>query len=254
MFDEKLYREFLATENFGRNILVFDETDSTTARLLDSEIPYYTVASAESQTAGRGRSGRRWVSESGVNLYFSVNLPPMKIEDLLAFNIAIGFAVCDVLREYADVNLKWPNDIMAGGKKLGGILFETAISGSVMDKVILGIGINVNMTEFPPEINEIAASLKTETGRTFSREEILARLMNGFELFSDLFFKGRINIVEEWKKYSASLDKKIALHKNGVKTVFTEKGITPSGFLIAEDERGVKTEIVTGDIGYDFSG
>jgi biotin-(acetyl-CoA carboxylase) ligase len=60
--------------------------------------------------------------------------------------------------------------------------------------------------------------------------------------------------VREWEKYSASLDKKIAVHKNGVKAVFTERGITPSGFLIAEDERGVITEIVTGDVGYDFSG
>lgn len=254
MFDERLYRGFLTAESFGRNILVFNETDSTTARLLETETPYYSVAVAESQTAGRGRSGRKWVSESGVNLYFSVNLPPMRIEQLLPFNIAIGFAVCDVLRGTADVRLKWPNDLMAGGKKLGGILFETSLSGSVTEKVILGIGINVNMTDFPDEITGIATSLKEETGINYCREELLAELMNRFESFSAAFLSGGINIVREWEKYSASLDKKIAVHKNGVKAVFTERGITPSGFLIAEDERGVITEIVTGDVGYDFSG
>ncbi|WP_164885299.1 biotin--[acetyl-CoA-carboxylase] ligase [Geovibrio thiophilus] len=254
MFNENIYRGFLTAENFGRNILVFDETDSTTIRLLEADTPYYTVAVAESQTAGRGRSGRKWISESGVNLCFSVNLPPMKIEHLLPFNIAVGFAVCDVLRSTADVKLKWPNDLMAGGKKLGGILFETSLSGSVTEKVILGIGINVNMTDFPAEIKDIATSLREETGLSYSREELLAELMNRLDAFSEAFLKGSINIGSEWKKYSASLDKKIAVHKNGVKTVFTERGITPSGFLIAEDEKGLITEIVTGDVGYDFSG
>ncbi len=143
---------------------------------------------------------------------------------------------------------------MAEGKKLGGILFETSISGSVTEKVVLGIGINVNMTDFPAEIENTATSLKALTGKDYSREELLARIMNRFESFYASFFSGGINIVREWEKYSASLDKKIAVHKNGVKTVFTERGITPSGFLIAEDEKGALTEIVTGDVGYDFSG
>ena len=253
MFNEKVYRQFHFAENFGKNILAFDELSSTTEYLLKNSVPPYTVVTADFQTAGRGRSGRVWISEKSSNLYFSINLPPLSIEKLLPLNIAVGFAVCDCLKKYADVRLKWPNDIMIDSKKMGGILFETAISGSSIEKIVLGIGLNINMNRFPAEIKDIASSLSFATGETYSKEQILAELMNHFEVFYESFKLGKVNIVSEWEKYSASLDKKIAVHKNGVKTVFLERGITPSGFLIAEDAKGAYCEIVTGDIGYDFS-
>jgi BirA family biotin operon repressor/biotin-[acetyl-CoA-carboxylase] ligase len=253
MFSEEIYLKYLKTENLGRKILVFNNINSTTAFLLENETPYYTVATAETQTAGRGRSGRKWVSEKGVNLYFSVNLPPMDIMQILPLNVAVGYAVCDALAGILDVKLKWPNDIMYDGKKLGGILFETSISGSKVEKVILGIGLNINMTSFAPEIVDTAVSLKSATGQTYNREEMLARVMFELERRLSHFSNGVPDIVSEWEKYSASLDKTISVHKNGVKSFYTERGISPSGFLIAEDSNGLKTEIVSGDVGYDFS-
>jgi BirA family biotin operon repressor/biotin-[acetyl-CoA-carboxylase] ligase len=254
MFFEETYLSFLKTEKFGRNITALEKTESTSAYMLENDLGDFSVATAERQTKGRGRSGRLWASEDSSNLYFSVQLPISEPSLLLPFNIAAGFAVSDALGGILPVKIKWPNDIFCRGKKLGGILFETSVSGSRLEKVVLGIGINVNMTSVPTELQGIATSMRLETGRDFSKEEVLADVMLSLENIWRRFSAEALDIAAEWGAYSASLDKTVTVHKNGVKSAYTEKGITSSGFLIAEDSFGVRTEIVTGDIGYDFSG
>ncbi|WP_022849851.1 biotin--[acetyl-CoA-carboxylase] ligase [Limisalsivibrio acetivorans] len=253
MLSEKTYLENLQTERFGRNAVFLGETDSTTQYILDNDPDIYTCVTAERQTAGRGRSGRTWHSDDSGNLYFSLNLPPIDVSKILPLNIAAGFALSDTLSTVVPAKVKWPNDITVHGRKVAGMLMETSVTGARLDKLILGIGINVNMQVFPEDITETATSLFILTGRSFSREKLLALFMKNMERIWEDFTNGRLDIETKWKEYSANLDKRITVHKNGKRETFTELGLAPAGFLRVRDDSGGVSEIVTGDIGYDFS-
>jgi len=249
MFDTKLYEGFRGKHS---TIVALEKVDSTNAYAVSNDLPPFAVVTAESQTAGRGRSGRKWHSAAGLNLYFSIVLNDIEPQKLLPMNIFAGYILADTLKDIADVKIKWPNDIIAEGKKLAGILMETSFSGGKLEKAVLGIGLNVNIEDFPEDIAWMATSLKKISGRNFIREEILASFMNNLEEKYDDFITGRINLINLWPFYSAFLDKKISLHKDGVKTEYTERGIDAFGCLLAENAYGRPETIVTGDIGYDF--
>ncbi|MGE4265922.1 MAG: biotin--[acetyl-CoA-carboxylase] ligase [Deferribacterales bacterium] len=249
MFDISLYESFRGKSG---GIISLDSVNSTNIYAVSGSFPAFTVVTAEEQTAGRGRSGRKWHSVKGLNLYFSIVLNGIEPQKLLPMNIFAGYVMADTLRDVAEIKIKWPNDIIAGGKKLAGILMETSFSGGTLEKAVLGIGLNVNIDEFPEDIAMMATSLKVLTGRNFSREELLASYMNNFEAAYDDFITDRINLVKLWSDYSAFLDKKISIHKDGVKTQYTERGIDQFGCLKAENAEGRSETIVTGDIGYDF--
>ncbi|MBC7196979.1 MAG: biotin--[acetyl-CoA-carboxylase] ligase, partial [Deferribacterales bacterium] len=164
MFDKNLYFATLNTQKLGRNFLYFQSIDSTNTYAIENKLPYGSIVFADMQIKGKGRSNRKWSSISDQNIYFSCVLGDIKPENLLQLNIIIGYAVCDVLRKYADCYLKWPNDIMVNNKKAGGILIETKFSGNHLEKVIFGIGINVNNTHFEDVLKDIATSLKIVSG------------------------------------------------------------------------------------------
>jgi len=249
MFDIALYEGFRGKSG---GIISLDCIDSTNAYAVSGSFPAFTVVTAEEQTAGRGRSGRKWHSAKGLNLYFSIVLNGIEPQKLLPMNIFAGYVLADTLKDIADVRIKWPNDMTSGGRKLAGILMETSFSGGNLEKAVLGIGLNVNIDELPEDISQMATSLKILTGRNFVREELLASFMNNLEAGYDDFITGRINLVKLWSDYSAFLDKKISIHKDGVKTQYTERGIDQFGCLKAENAAGRLETIVTGDIGYDF--
>ncbi|MGE4317780.1 MAG: biotin--[acetyl-CoA-carboxylase] ligase [Deferribacterales bacterium] len=249
MFDVSLYEKHRGKKD---GITVLDSIDSTNAYAVMNSLPPFSCVTAETQTAGRGRSGRKWHSSKGENLYFSIVLHGLDVPKLLPMNIFAGYILADTLSPYADVKVKWPNDLTVNGRKMAGILMETSFSGGVLEKAVLGIGLNVNTTDFPEEIKDIATSLKRETGQTFSREEVLASFMNNLESRYDDFLNGSVDIAKLWSFYSAFLDKKISIHKDGVKTIYTEKGIDGFGCLRAVNAEGRLETIVTGDIGYDI--
>jgi len=141
------------------------------------EIPEGFVLSTDFQSAGRGQRGSVWVSDPGCNLLFSIYLRPQFLEARFAFrlsaSIALGIAL--VLEEHCpDLKLKWPNDIFSGNRKMGGILIETALSGMFVDRVVAGIGLNINQTGLPGN----AISLLDITGKTCDREELLNKIRN----------------------------------------------------------------------------
>lgn len=229
-----------------------DETDSTNTYAVKNDLGHMTCVAAGRQTAGKGRSGRVWHSESDENLYFSVVLDGLDSSQLLPMNIFAGYILSDTLRHLVDAKVKWPNDMVVRGKKLAGILMETSFSGGRLEKTVVGIGLNVNCRSFPEEISGIATSISLETGEVYEREKLLAAFMTNLENSFDLFLRGQMDIVKLWPSYSAFLDKKVTIHKDGVKTVYTEKGIDPTGCLRAVDGSGSLQTIITGDIGYDF--
>ncbi|NMH26991.1 biotin--[acetyl-CoA-carboxylase] ligase [Flavobacterium silvaticum] len=163
-----------------------DATASTNDYLKDllkaGKIENFTVVSAENQTAGRGQMGAIWKVESGKNLTFSVFVSDVAhVDYLFGLNVAVAVSIVETLQKNAisDLSIKWPNDIMSGRKKIGGILIESIFrtDGSIWS--VIGIGINVNQTDF--ENLPQASSLMMQSGREFNREELLESLVADLE-------------------------------------------------------------------------
>jgi BirA family biotin operon repressor/biotin-[acetyl-CoA-carboxylase] ligase len=183
---------FLATRRFGKTLLYHGTTDSTNIQakaLAGKESPEGTVVVAESQSGGRGRMGRTWVSPPGENLYFSLILrpavPSLRVPQL---TLLVAVAIHQVLACFEPslkAMIKWPNDILVNEKKLCGVLCEMQSEPDCTHFVVVGIGINVNQAVLPPDLLDRATSLFLETGRSYSRPELLAAFLNHFEPLYD---------------------------------------------------------------------
>lgn len=253
MFDKSIFFSNLKTDSLGKNIVYFSEIDSTNEYLLKSDdIPFNTVVVADIQKKGKGRSGRVWESSFKENLYFSMLLSNIPQGKLLPLNIVVGFSVCDVLREFIDCYLKWPNDIICGGKKVCGILLESRFDGNRLKKVVCGIGINVNMDAKECKLLEVATSIYEQTKKKVEKEVLLAKILNHLEKNIDTFIKDRYDISKMWPNYSYSLNKEINITVSGKKEIFIEKGIDSLGGLKVIDKEGIEKILYSGDVGYDF--
>jgi BirA family biotin operon repressor/biotin-[acetyl-CoA-carboxylase] ligase len=170
-----------------REVVWLETTGSTmaaAARLAASGCQDGTAVVAEEQTAGQGRHGRRWHSERSSGLYVSIVMrPELPPESLLTLTLALGLATQEAILRATGIScgLKWPNDILACGKKCAGIL--TRRTGAA---VIAGIGVNVNQESFPADLRGLATSLKMVSGHVESREDILVQLLLSVEEYSKL--------------------------------------------------------------------
>ena len=171
----------------GRTVVWFDLTTSTMSEathLAAEGCPGGTAVVAGHQTAGRGRQGRVWYSEKETGLYVSIvlrlELPP---ESLSALTLALGLAVREAIRRSTGIlcGLKWPNDILIGGRKCAGILAQKTTAA-----VVAGIGINVNQETFPPELADLATSLRIVSGRKHSLEDLLVHLLESADEYTNL--------------------------------------------------------------------
>lgn len=143
-----------------------------------------TVIMAETQLAGRGQTDNSWHSEGGLNLTFSILLSPvfLAVEKQFALNKAISIALNDVLRKYVGdlAAIKWPNDSYIGNKKTGGLLIENLVSGNHIRHAIVGIGLNVNQTEFPDSVKN-ATSLKKALHKDYDLDVLLGEICSAIE-------------------------------------------------------------------------
>ena len=161
-------------------IKIFKKLSSTqikTKEFIEKGADPWTVILAREQTSGHGREGALWYSPPG-GLYFSVILPKSKIEDLQTLTILAAFIVAKVIKEKFKLEplIKLPNDVLLGSKKICGILTENIIGQEVKFSV-MGIGLNTNIREFPPDLKKIATSLKIELGREVNNQEILVEII-----------------------------------------------------------------------------
>ena len=143
-----------------------------------------TIFLAEEQTAGRGRSGHAWHSEPGTGIYLSVVLrPKLASSDVLWLSLITGLAVHRAVEQVVGIvpDLRWPNDIMLGTKKMGGILTEISAEAHHVRFAVVGIGLNVNQVSFPAELRAVATSLREETGREWPRLELVAALLQSLD-------------------------------------------------------------------------
>ena len=162
----------------------YDTIDSTNSEALRRlpELPSGTVLAAREQTAGRGQRGNTWFTEPGKNLTFSIVLKPSALAagEAHLLNYLASVAVAEFLEGYGvSSSIKWPNDIYVGRKKICGILVENSLSGGCVAASVIGIGININQTEFPQLAN--ATSLSLATGREYVLEDCLKAFMEVFE-------------------------------------------------------------------------
>jgi len=197
---------------FAADVTWYSEIGSTNdVALLMAErgAPDGTVVGADLQTAGRGRQGRAWSSPPGSGLYVSMILrPPAAIASLLT--IAAGVSVAEGIREATglSMDLKWPNDVYAGGRKVAGILAESGLSDARLNHVVLGIGINVNHANYPPEVATRATSIERELGRPVDRGLVLASCLSALTVRYWQLQKAPAAVLDAWRSYGASMLKR----------------------------------------------
>lgn len=155
-------------------------TNDELRKLAEQGMAEGLVLVADEQTAGRGRRGAAWISPKGENLAFSILLKPIAPKGLWhRLSLVTGLAVAEALENYIPLSeIKWPNDVRVGGKKIAGILVEAGA-----DFVVVGIGININSTDFPEEL--AASSLHEQTGRTYSRAEVLHEVVSRLSRYAN---------------------------------------------------------------------
>lgn len=177
----------LTTRWMGRSLQVYDVTDSTNVRAkqqAEEGAPEGHLVMADMQSAGRGSRGRSWDSPRGTGIFMSLVLRPQLIPQQAAMvTLTAAYSIVSVLREDYGVaaGIKWPNDVVLNRKKLVGILTEMSAEPDLIHYIVTGIGINVNMKEFPEELSDKATSLWMETGKIYSRAELAARILNRLE-------------------------------------------------------------------------
>ena len=241
---------------FGKHIYHFLKTDSTNRVAMElghAGEPEGAVVLAEEQTAGRGRAGRAWHSERGTGIYVTLLLRP-KISPVQAplLTMMAGLSARTAIEEKAGLNvdLKWPNDLMLGGKKVGGILTEMYAEPSQVRFVIVGIGINVNQEKFPSELGALATSLHVQTGRTLYRMELLVRLLREFENDYNRFLReGAASVTQRFEAVSSYARGKRVNVSNGSENYNgVTAGLSPEGLLRVEREGGNIVTVIAGDV------
>jgi BirA family biotin operon repressor/biotin-[acetyl-CoA-carboxylase] ligase len=251
-----LLRRQLRDSVFGRRIYHYFKTASTNTIALElghAGEPHGTVVIAEEQTGGRGRAGRSWHSEKTSGIYMTVLLRP-QISPILAplITMVAGLAVRDAVQEEAGVaaDLRWPNDLLAEGRKFGGILTEMYAEPSQVKFVIVGIGINVNHAAMPPELAEIATSLRMLGGKPVSRLQLLVRLLRQLESYYNRFLaEGSEPILARFAEISSyARGKRVRINTGTESYVGTTDGLEPNGLLRVRRDDGRVAVVISGDV------
>src|SRR5271154_524881 len=197
------------TKIIGRDIQVFEQTTSTNdvmEKLARDGVKEGAVVFAEAQTKGRGRLGRRWISPAHKGLWFSVLLrPDLRPQEATQLTVASATALRRAIEAETGLKpeIKWPNDILIGGKKVAGILTELSAELDKVRHVILGIGVDVNLNanEFPAELEKTATSLKIETGEMISRAELAVAILHELDAdYARICASKFASVADEWEE------------------------------------------------------
>ncbi|MFQ5560951.1 MAG: biotin--[acetyl-CoA-carboxylase] ligase, partial [Nitrospinota bacterium] len=243
-------QENLLSEFKDEALYVFDKIDSTNS-FAKAAVKDGTCGSgyivAETQHAGRGRGDHTWHSPAMAGIYLSIiKTPRVEISRFPSFNLVAAVAAADSLRNETgvQVSLKWPNDLLFEGKKLGGILLERGDKNAL----ITGFGLNINNTssDFPGELKEGATSLHLSSGFFFDRNILTASLIGSFDSWSKVFEKEPEKVLYTWKEYTSTLGKRVTFHKNGKSGSGIAVDVDHLGFLVVEEENGKAAKLTTG--------
>lgn len=254
MIKEQLEKE-LKTAWAGQTCLCFASLGSTNdyaKELLKSGHVHGTLVTADTQTAGKGRRGRQWRSPAGSSICMSLCLEPkVKPERAAGLTLVMALAVAAAIRECtgAEPLIKWPNDLVLNGKKIVGILTEMCLRNGSYG-IVIGVGINANMPDFPPELTESATSLLMETGKAVSKEKLIAAILNHFEYYYDIFEKTEdlSQLKTPYEAQLANKDRAVRVLDANEPYTGVARGINDAGNLLVECEDGTVREVWSGEV------
>ena len=245
------------TKVIGRDIQVFEETTSTNdviEKLAHDGVKEGAVVFAESQTEGRGRLGRRWISPPKKGLWFSVLLrPDLRPQEITQLTVASATALRRAIQSQLGLNpeIKWPNDILIRGKKVAGILTELSGELDHVRYVILGIGVDVNLnpSEFPPDLRKLVTSLKTELGRPVSRAELAVAVLRELDHDYARIVSGHFAAVaDEWEEHCTTIGHDVVIRTGERQIRGRAESLGEDGALLLRTDHGHLERIVGGDL------
>jgi BirA family biotin operon repressor/biotin-[acetyl-CoA-carboxylase] ligase len=245
------------TKVIGRDIRVFEETTSTNdviEKLARDGVKEGVVVFAESQTKGRGRLGRKWMSPTHKGLWFSVLLrPKLSPQETTQLTVASATALRRAIKNVTGLlaEIKWPNDLLIGGKKVVGILTEMSAEVDRVRHVILGIGVDANQdaAEFPVELRKIATSLKIEAGEEISRAELAVEILRELDLEYARICAGKFSaVVDEWESGCATIGKNVSVQMGARQIRGSAEALDDDGALLVRTEHGHLERIIGGDV------
>ncbi|MBQ7886715.1 MAG: biotin--[Clostridia bacterium] len=241
----------LETAWAGCEIVCFEEIDSTNkyARKIAREnAKHGTLVIADKQTAGRGRRGRGWISPEGEGIFMSLivrpDAPPAQAAKL---SLTLALAVAGAIERETglDARIKWPNDIVIGGRKVCGLLLEMDATAEKVESIVAGVGINVHQTAFDEEIARTASSLDLLSGRRVSRSAVVRAFLEEFENAMALSHEA---MMDAYRARSATIGRRVQVIGLDGTYTGTAQGITESGTLLVEDETGETREVLAADV------
>ncbi len=241
----------------GRDVQVFQETASTNdvvEKMARDDVREGIVVFAESQSRGRGRLGRQWISPSGKGLWFSVllrpQLPPAAATQL---TVVSAVAVARGIERHTGLkpDIKWPNDIVFGTRKVAGILLELGAELDHIRHVVLGIGIDVNLTaeEMPEDLRSIATSLRIEGGRIFDRADLAASVLSELDTAYARLRRGDFHeISDEWMRRCSTLGQRVTIRMADRVIIGRAESLNEDGALLVRTDHGRLEHIIGGDV------
>ena len=257
LYADDLLARLGKTKIVGRDIRVFEQTTSTNdviEKLARDDVKEGIVVFAESQTKGRGRLGRAWLSPARQGLWFSVLLrPDLRPPETTRLTVASAAALRRAIQSETGLapEIKWPNDILIRGKKVAGILTELSAELDRVKHVILGIGVDVNLgaNEFPAELRKTATSLRIEAGQIISRPElataILRELDHDYARVGDNLFA---EVADEWEAHCTTIGRAVTIQVGDRKIHGCAESLGEDGALRLRTEHGHLERITGGDV------
>ncbi len=242
----------LKTKFIGTNFIYYEEANSTNTELLnDASLKKHgTVLFANNQVKGRGRLDRKWISEKNYSLTFSILLTEnITTNNVNIINLATSIAVAQSLENLyqLDVRLKWPNDVLIATRKVCGILVESQSKGDKLERVVVGIGVNVNQPMFEGGFNVPPTSIKKEFGKNVSRERLMAEILNEFEKLLKKVKHHPEEILNNWRSKCKMIGEKVKIIDGENELFGTFEDIDENGFLLLKETSGVK-KVFNGDV------
>lgn len=240
----------------NKKVLYYKQLDSTNTKLSElaaEGAEHGTVVVADKQTAGKGRRGRTWESPSGDNIYMSILLrPKLAPQKAPMLTLVMAYSVALAIRKlgFLDVQIKWPNDLILSGKKICGILTEMQMNGQEIENVIVGVGINVNTTTFPKELEEKATSLYLEGKTKIQRDMLIQSVIEAFEYVYQQFIQEQdlSFLQQEYNSMLVNRGREVqVLEPGNVYTAFA-KGINEKGELLVRTSDGREEAIFAGEV------
>jgi len=244
-------------ETIGRDIRVFQETTSTSdivEKLARDGVDEGIVVFAESQTKGRGRLGRKWISPAGKGLWFSILLRPrIRLQEATQLTIASGVALRRAIQSETGLpaTIKWPNDILVGGKKVAGILTELRAELDRVAYAMVGIGVDVNLNanDFSADLKKTATSLKLEVGAAVGRAELAVRILRELDLdYRRIREDGFEAVADEWEKHCATIGHQVQIRVADREICGRAESLADDGSLLVRTEHGHLESVIGGDV------